>query len=804
MRKRNWLASLLAAMILVTTALPAVAWAEEGTVTLTEAQATATAETAAEAERAVLGEISPEQPVEPSPSPVAALKEKQTPESASEPVSLMAVVPQGVTMQAWDGVTVDTAWYTGLESASSYTISTAAQLAGVAQLVNEGTSDFKGKTLLLDADIDLAGQEWTPIGGGATSKNFQGVFDGQNHTISNLKITRGLENTGVNNKIGLFGAGTFGTQIQNITLHNVDVSGSLCVGAVLGDSSNALSKLTNVHVTGNINVRGWWYVGGILGKGYASVIDCSVEGDGPATSGVTITGGYAGGIVGFMGEGNCVTSQSHVKDIAVTGAYNGIGGINGILHYGNTISNCTVENTVVWETGGPEEDTGRIYVGAFAGTYLNNDGQSYPTLSDCQFQGELYSGAEKTDVLEAERYVGSLWYGASAPTGLNITNCIIVIPVKPTPVPTDEGGNATPAPTTPPGQQTPAPTAAPVPTVTPGPTAVPTAMPEPVVTAPTATPVPTVTPAPTAVPTVTPEPVSTPMTAPQPVTTARPVASASPAPGGTGGELGNVTIATQAQIADKKAAVTVETLQLSEAVNKALAEAQTAQAAPVVTVEVAADAEISALEVALPVQALAVLAGHTEAAFTVTSTVAQVSLDQKALAAIVEQADTEVVLTVIPVTETEMTPAQVEASQGYPTFELTLRSGDVVISNFQEGSAKVILPYTLREGQQAKGIVVWYLADDGSVTPCETEYDEQVSQVTFVAPHFSCYAIAYDETLVPGASTVEQATEQTSTESLPEVEPESTSEVWSLLLVVVVAALVLIMGFAVGRRIYRR
>lgn len=777
MRKRNWLAGLLAAMMLVTTALPAVVWAEEDTVALVESRVEATAETAADAQMPALGENPTEQPVEPAPSPAVAQAETQTPESASELISVMTVMEQGETKGSWDGVTADTAWYTGQESASSYTISTPAQLAGLAQLVNQGTSNFKGKTILLDTDIDLAGQEWSPIGGAGTSKTFQGVFDGQNHTISNLKITRGLENTGVNNNIGLFGAGASGVQIQNVTLHNVDVSGSLCVGAVLGDSSSALAKLTNVHVTGSINVRGWWYVGGILGKGYASIADCSVEGDGPATSGVTITGGYAGGIVGFMGEGNCVTTRSHVKDITVTGAYNGIGGINGILHYGNTISNCTVENTVVWETGGPEEDTGRIYVGAFAGTYLNNDGKNYPTLSDCQFQGELYSGTGKTDVLEAERYVGSLWYGASAPTGLNITNCTIVIPAKPTPTPSDEGGNATPAPTEPPAQQTPAPTATPVPTVTPAPTAVPTAVPDSV-----------------AVPTIT----------PRPVTTTRPVSSATPAPENTSSEPVNVTMVTQAQVTDSKAVVTVEMPQLSEAVDKALAESQTAQTAPVVTVEVTADEEISALEIALPAQALVVLAEQEEASFTVASAVAQVTFDQKALAAIVEQADTEVVLTVTPVTETEMTPAQVEASQGYPTFELTLRSGDVVISNFQEGSAKVTLPYTLRADQQAQGIVVWYLADEGSVTPCETDYNEQAGQVTFVTPHFSCYAIAYDETLVPGVSTVEQASEQATPESLPDEAPQSTSKAWPLLLVVAAAALVLIAGFAVGRRIYRR
>ncbi len=64
---------------------------------------------------------------------------------------------------AWDGTTDETSWYIGHENDTSYTISTAAQLAGLAKLVNAGNT-FSGKTITLGADIDLGGQEWTPIG----------------------------------------------------------------------------------------------------------------------------------------------------------------------------------------------------------------------------------------------------------------------------------------------------------------------------------------------------------------------------------------------------------------------------------------------------------------------------------------------------------------------------------------------------------------------------------------------------------------------------------------------------------------
>ena len=55
----------------------------------------------------------------------------------------------------WSEVAV-TSWYNA--SQSSFTISTAEQLAGLAQLVNSGTN-FSGKTVALASDIDLAGRE---------------------------------------------------------------------------------------------------------------------------------------------------------------------------------------------------------------------------------------------------------------------------------------------------------------------------------------------------------------------------------------------------------------------------------------------------------------------------------------------------------------------------------------------------------------------------------------------------------------------------------------------------------------------
>ena len=63
----------------------------------------------------------------------------------------------------------DTDWYTNSTSATSYTIKTAAELAGMAKLAlwDNGYVEFDGKTITLDVEggeLDLSAHEWFPIG----------------------------------------------------------------------------------------------------------------------------------------------------------------------------------------------------------------------------------------------------------------------------------------------------------------------------------------------------------------------------------------------------------------------------------------------------------------------------------------------------------------------------------------------------------------------------------------------------------------------------------------------------------------
>lgn len=86
---------------------------------------------------------------------------------------------------------------------------------------------------MLTADIDLGNEEWTPIG--TEGKPFRGTFDGSGNTISNLHIEKGFDNTVSNNYIGLFGLTNSPAVIKNLDMENVDIQGSLYVGAVVGN-----------------------------------------------------------------------------------------------------------------------------------------------------------------------------------------------------------------------------------------------------------------------------------------------------------------------------------------------------------------------------------------------------------------------------------------------------------------------------------------------------------------------------------------------------------------------------------------
>ena len=253
-------------------------------------------------------------------------------------------------------------------------------------------------------------------------------------------------------------------------------------------------------------------------------------------------------------------------------------------------------------------------------------------------------------------------------------------------------------------------------------------------------------PAPTPTPSATPAPSASPAPSPTP----SPSATATPRPTGAPQPTaapGPVTASVETQVENGKAVAQVDRKTFASAVSRAIARAAEGEG-PAVTLELEAEGA-SALEVSMPSGPLAELAAQEGASLTVASPVADVTFDSAALSSIVEQAAEQVVLTVSPVPADGMTPAQAEAAGEFPVTELSVQSGDGAISDFGGGSASVTLPYDLELGRSPECVVVWYLDEEGGVTPCDTLYNPVTDEVTFTTGHFSKYAIAYDPSLLP-------------------------------------------------------
>ena len=126
----------------------------------------------------------------------------------------------------------------------------------------------------------------------------------------------------------------------------------------------------------------------------------------------------------------------------------------------------------------------------------------------------------------------------------------------------------------------------------------------------------------------------------------------------------------------------------------------------------------------------------------------EVTLSPEALSAVADQAGSTVTLTVAPVDTDELNSRQQAAVGDAPVFDLTIRSGSTVISDFDGGLVTVSIPYELPSNQDPAGVVVWFMDDDGNITPCETMYDTRTETVIFTTWHFSKYVIGYEEPTV--------------------------------------------------------
>ena len=281
-------------------------------------------------------------------------------------------------------------------SGTTVTIDSGKLLAALAKAVNDGDgNDYADYTIKLTKNLDLNGNEWTPIGQKNGNK-FKGTFDGQGYVVTGLKISEakadafdgyvaffgGTENATIKNLTvagsvtGKEAAGIVGKGV-NTTLENchnkatITATESKAAGIVASLDKGTLKNCTN---SGAITTKGAWPAAGIVAwcNQNVAIENCQNSGD------VTVTGigdtSQAGGICGNLGRSSDVTNcsnsgrisaalaggvagrakgadaqQIQIVNFTNTGsivASNIAGGVVGDAQNGVKAENCTINGTV--------------------------------------------------------------------------------------------------------------------------------------------------------------------------------------------------------------------------------------------------------------------------------------------------------------------------------------------------------------------------------------------------------------------------------------------------------------------------
>ena len=214
-----------------------------------------------------------------------------------------------------------------VDSDGNLSIYTASGMEYFATSVNTTGTTYSGKTVTLMRDIDMTGVDWVPVGqtgGYGANAYFQGTFDGNGKTLSNLSITHweSGSNSGANYATGLFGFIDMSSAvIKDLTVDHASVTGHHWVGVIVGYLTGSISGCTVTN----------------------SAVECT-------NANSEANGDKAGLITGYINSGtvsNCTGEESTVK------AYRDAGQLVGASNPAN-VTGCTATNVTVSKTDDSE------------------------------------------------------------------------------------------------------------------------------------------------------------------------------------------------------------------------------------------------------------------------------------------------------------------------------------------------------------------------------------------------------------------------------------------------------------------
>ena len=181
--------------------------------------------------------------------------------------------------------------------------------------------DLKDFCHAADASKKIDEQSWVPIGN--SNKLYQGTFDGNGKTITNLYINASQVN------MGLFGY-TYGGTIKNLTFEYANVTNTNNYAGVLVGKASGGSTLQNIKISNTCQIKGGQYTGGIAGYLDGNAYNC--------VNCATVQGiQYIGGLCGYSRTGNSMTACANYGNVTASSLR--VGGLVGYFS-GGTIQDC--------------------------------------------------------------------------------------------------------------------------------------------------------------------------------------------------------------------------------------------------------------------------------------------------------------------------------------------------------------------------------------------------------------------------------------------------------------------------------
>ncbi|WP_407446364.1 leucine-rich repeat protein [Fibrobacter sp.] len=153
------------------------------------------------------------------------------------------------------------------QNGNTITIMNEAEMARFAYMVNAGQNTYRGYTIKLDRDLNMYSHEWSPIGTGSFSYQFNltpfmGTFDGQGHTINGIIVNRsGSSYNGLFGYVGGLGGHSAYGEVKNLSLRQSRITGGNYTGGLVGYLQ--YGRVTNCFTDATVN--GNQYVGGLVG-----------------------------------------------------------------------------------------------------------------------------------------------------------------------------------------------------------------------------------------------------------------------------------------------------------------------------------------------------------------------------------------------------------------------------------------------------------------------------------------------------------------------------------------------------------